>query len=222
MTQYVEAFAGSGNSVIYVDENGHHVRYFEGSRTWRNNNPGNLRPGSVSRRNGQIGVAGRFAVFPDYAAGHRAHLDLLLNVYGSKDLSGLIKAYAPSSENDSKKYLRFLRKNTGVIDKRKIRDFNKLEFEKLWRAIEKYEGNEPGTIQVLPLKRKITGIKKDRNGRIQKYFVEELGWLSKRSAVCLAIKGEIDAVVVQKGGVKFLRSRPDFSSSNNFSKMSDS
>jgi hypothetical protein len=62
VTRFVEAFAEQGTSVIYVDENGYHVLYSQGDRTWRNSNPGNLRPGTISRRNGQIGVAGRFAV----------------------------------------------------------------------------------------------------------------------------------------------------------------
>ena len=65
MTRFVKAFAGPGTSVIYVDDNGSHVIYSDGSRTWRNNNPGNLLTGTVSRRNGQIGVAGLFAVFPE-------------------------------------------------------------------------------------------------------------------------------------------------------------
>jgi hypothetical protein len=128
MTRFVEAFAGPGTSVIYVDEHGNHVLYSDGTRTLRNNNPGNLRPGTVSRRNGQIGIAGRFAVFPDYEAGHAAHIDLLINVYGNRDLAGLIKAYAPHSAIDSKKYLRYLRKHTGVKDNRKVQDFTKSEF----------------------------------------------------------------------------------------------
>ncbi len=221
MTRFIEAFAGPGTSVTYIDENGFYSLYSEGSRNWRNNNPGNLRPGSVSRRNGQIGVAGKFAVFPDLEAGRAAHVDLLLNVYGNKDLTGLIKAYAPSSENDTKKYLRFLRKHTGVSDSRKIKEFTKAEFKKLWQAMEKYEGFEEGKIQVLPLKKKITAIQKDKSGRIQKYFVQELGWLSKSRAVQLTLQGEIDAVVVRRNGGKFLRSRPDASPGNNLSNMAE-
>jgi hypothetical protein len=221
MTRFIQAFAGPGSAVTYLDENGHSTVYSKGTRTWRNNNPGNLRSGSVSKRNGQIGVAGRFAVFPDYDAGHAAHLDLLLNVYGDRDLSGLIKAYAPSSENDTKKYLIFLRKKTGVLDNRKIRNFSRSEFEKLWRAMEQYEGRKIGTIQVLPVKRKITGIKKDKNGRIQEFYVKKFGWLSKHRAIQLALKGEIDVVVVHRGGQKYLRSRPDGTSDNNLSNMSE-
>lgn len=219
MTRFVEAFSGPGASVTYVDENGFHVLYSGGTRTWRNNNPGNLRPGSVSRRNGQIGAAGRFAVFPNYETGHAAHVDLLLNVYGNRDLEGLIKAYAPHSENNSKKYLRFLRRHTGVKDNRKIQNFTNPEFEKLWRAMEKYEGNKAGKIQVLPIKKKITGVQKDKSGRVLKYFVKEIGWLTNRRAIQLAERGEIDAVVVHRGEKKFLRSRPDASPENNLSNL---
>lgn len=202
-----------------MDENGYQVLYSGGSRNWRNNNPGNLRPGSVSKRNGQIGVAGRFAIFPDYESGHAAHIDLLLNVYGKKDLSGLIKAYAPSSENDTKKYLRHLRRYSGVNDNRKIEDFTKLEFEKLWRAMEKYEGSKEGEIQVLPLKKKITAIQKDKSGRIQKYYISEFGWITKNRGIQLCQRGELDAVLVRRNGTKFLRSRPDTLSENNLSNM---
>ena len=40
-----------------------------GSRAWRNNNPGNLRPGDFSTRHGAIGDNNHFAVFPDAAYG---------------------------------------------------------------------------------------------------------------------------------------------------------
>ena len=220
MTKFIEAFAGDRAAVIYIDENGNHIIYSGGTRTWRNNNPGNLRPGTISRRNSQIGVAGGFAIFPNYKAGHAALVDLLINVYGNRDLVALIKAYAPNSENDSRKYLRYLRKKTGVKDGRKIKEFSKSEFEQLWRAIEKYEGFVTGIIQVLPLKRKITGIQKDKRGRIHKYFVQELGWLTKSRAIQLTLRGEIDAVVVKRGTSMYLRSRPDGSRGNNFSDMS--
>ena len=183
----IEAYSGPGLSLTYIDENGFYSLYSGGSRNWRNNNPGNLRPGTVSRRNGQIRVAGNFAVFPDSKTGQAAHVDLLLNVYGNRDLAGLIKAYAPSSENDTKKYLRFLRKHTGVIDNRKIKDFTKAEFKKLWQAMRNYEGFNEGTIQVLPLKKKITAIQKDRTGKIQKIFCTK-PWMASEE-VC----GEISS-----------------------------
>ena len=222
MTRYVKVIDGPGTSVTYIDENGYHVIYSSGARAWRNNNPGNLREGVVSKRNAQIGQAGGFAVFSDYKTGHAAHVDLLTNVYGDKDLAGLIEKYAPSSENNTKKYLKFLRQETGVHDKRKIKDFTKSEFEKLWRAMEEHEGKKEGKIQVLPLKMKITGVQKNKQGCIQKYYVEELGWLTKNRAIQMASRGELDVVVVSRGGNKFLRTRPDASSENNLSEMAKS
>ena len=68
MTRYVKVIDGPGTSVTYIDENGYHVIYSSGARAWRNNNPGNLREGVVSKRNAQI-----------------------TNVYGDKDLAGLIE-----------------------------------------------------------------------------------------------------------------------------------
>ncbi len=81
------------NSVIYYDEEGNKlIRYwksYEGqpagqasTRSWRNNNPGNLSMGAFAKKNGAIGGAGRipnnenkdlkFAVFPDYETGRKA------------------------------------------------------------------------------------------------------------------------------------------------------
>lgn len=74
MMRLIEAYSGPGLSVAYIDENGFYSLYSGGSRNWRNNNPGNFRPGTVSRRNGQIGVAGNFAVFPDSKTGQAAHV----------------------------------------------------------------------------------------------------------------------------------------------------
>jgi len=69
MSRFVKAIPGPKNSVIYIDESGQQSQFSGGTRTWRNQNPGNLVPGGVSRRNNQIGKAGGFAVFPDYQTG---------------------------------------------------------------------------------------------------------------------------------------------------------
>jgi hypothetical protein len=69
MAKYIKAEAGPGNSVIYTDTSGKQWQFEGGNRPWRNQNPGNLVPGKVSKRNGAIGKAGGFAVFPDYETG---------------------------------------------------------------------------------------------------------------------------------------------------------
>ena len=66
----------------------------------------------------------------------------------------------------------------------------------------------------------VTNVKRNEKGRIVGYYIENYGWLSKKQAIKLAMKGEIDNVVIVNGksGV-YLRSRPDSTSKNNFSKM---
>ena len=90
MNRFVRAEEGDSNSVIYYDEDGNKLvrcwKSYEGqpvdeasTRSWRNNNSGNLVMGPFSRRNGAIGQAGKvpnkknldlkYAVFPDYVTG---------------------------------------------------------------------------------------------------------------------------------------------------------
>ncbi len=64
---YISAKQASKNTVIYTNSLGKRFRFSGGTWTWRNQNPGNLRTGYVSRRYNQIGKAGGFAVFPDSA-----------------------------------------------------------------------------------------------------------------------------------------------------------
>src|ERR1035441_2846701 len=149
MPKYVKARSGPKNSVIYTDEDGNEWIFEGGNIPWRNQNPGDLKPGKVSGRNGAIGSASGFAVFPDYNAGHAALLDLLKSVYGSRDIPDLMKAFAPKYENKTEAYIKFVQKWTGVRGDKKIKDFTQSEFEKLWRAIEQMEGwgKKTGTIR---------------------------------------------------------------------------
>ncbi|MBC7386299.1 MAG: hypothetical protein H7301_09095 [Cryobacterium sp.] len=88
---FVKAEAGPYNSVIFYDSSGKRYLARNGSRNYRNNNPGNLVPGELSKRNGQIGVAGKFAVFPDFEVGKRAMADSLRTVYGGRSLKEMIE-----------------------------------------------------------------------------------------------------------------------------------
>lgn len=103
MARFVRADAGPEHGVIYTDDTGKRFHFAGGARSWRNHNPGNLVPGEVSKRNGQIGTAGGFAVFPDEESGHRALLDSLKNKHGNKDLRQMIRVYAPKHENKTEK-----------------------------------------------------------------------------------------------------------------------
>ncbi|MGK5094695.1 DUF3892 domain-containing protein [Deltaproteobacteria bacterium TL4] len=69
----------------------------------------------------------------------------------------------------------------------------------------------------------VTDAEKGKTGAIERYFVEEMGWLSKSKAVDLAEQGQIDNVVVHpSNGQPYLRSRPDNKKSNNFKEMAKS
>ena len=110
MPRYDKAVPGTDNSVIYTSDDGKRFVFSGGSRAWRNQNPGNLVSGAVSKRNGAIGKAGGFAIFPSYELGHAALIDSLKNVHGNKSLKERIRVYAPKHENRTNRYLQFLRK----------------------------------------------------------------------------------------------------------------
>ena len=49
---------------VYLDAKGHETLRSGGSRSWRNNNPGNIRRGDFAINVGAIGDDGAFAFFP--------------------------------------------------------------------------------------------------------------------------------------------------------------
>lgn len=97
---------GSGNVRTYTTQGGGNFRKVGGSRSWRNNNPGNIEYGDFARRYGAIGTDGRFAIFPDEATGQRARAALIFNgdKYRNLTLTQAIERYAPSSENHTTAY----------------------------------------------------------------------------------------------------------------------
>ena len=112
--------------------------WYPGSRSWRNNNPGNLRAGV-----GMTGMDGGFAVFPDVATGKQAlihQLTIIANgtsiVYnaraedlglvncGELSILQMCEVYAPSSDNNSpRQYAEFLSKKVGVPVEYKLKQF---------------------------------------------------------------------------------------------------
>ena len=122
----------------------------------------------------------------------------------------MIHGYAPKHENKTSRYLRFLQQKTEVKNEKKIKDFTTEQFEKLWKAIERYEGNKEGTISELPTKKQIDAVRKNKKGTIVAYRVAGIGWITKTEAIKMARKGKIDAVVAtSRSGNAFLRTRPD-------------
>jgi hypothetical protein len=123
--------------------------------------------------------------------------------------------FAPPFQNNTKKYIQSIKKNTGVDEKVLIKKYSKLQFEKLWKSIELIESWKIGTIKEVSKTGEITKVKKDKKGKILSYLVDGRGWLSKQEAIQLTLQKKIDAVVVSRNGTKFLRSRPNKIASDN-------
>jgi hypothetical protein len=73
--------------------------WYPGSLSYRNNNPGNLRPGSLAV--GATGSNGGYAVFPDYNTGWNALLGLIQSsTYYGDTLTQFFQTYAPAADNN--------------------------------------------------------------------------------------------------------------------------
>lgn len=141
--------AGAGYTEI-VDETGKHVRR-EGTRAWRNNNPGNIEAGDYANSLGAVGSDGRFAVFPSYDAGRKAKEKLLFEGknYKDKTLKEAIYRYAPPSENNSEMYAQKVAAAAGVDINTPVSNFTPAQRQKALTAMEQVEGFRVGKETVI-------------------------------------------------------------------------
>jgi hypothetical protein len=88
--------------------------YPTGSLSYRNNNPGNLRPGSLAV--GATGSNGGYAVFPNYQTGLNALVGLIQSpAYWNLTLTQFFAQYAPASDgNNPGSYAATVAANLGV------------------------------------------------------------------------------------------------------------
>lgn len=86
-----------------------------GSRSYKNNNPGNIEFGDFAKQNGSTHGDPRFAIFPDATTGFNALMNLIRR-YASEGhtITTMMNKYAPPSENDTKKYIQTLASRLGV------------------------------------------------------------------------------------------------------------
>lgn len=117
----------------------------KGSLSWRNNNPGNLRFGAFAMRHGATHESDGFAVFPNYEAGFAALCALLrCNSYCNLTLWNAMHRYAPTSENHTENYIKFIEREIGVTRDMTLKD---IPTDRLARAIQKFEGWIVGDIK---------------------------------------------------------------------------
>lgn len=138
------ADAGKGYTVL-IGPDGQAVRR-EGTRAWRNNNPGNIEYGPFAQAHGAIGTDGRFAVFPSYDAGRAAKASLLWNSGGYRNLTigQAISRYAPSFENDTGAYTRAVTKSIGATSDTPMSALTPQQRSLMLTAMERVEGFRPG------------------------------------------------------------------------------
>lgn len=137
----------SGKDVIYDYGNGNRQIRRDGTRSWRNNNPGNLRYSEFSRRAGAIASAGGFAVFPDEETGMAAIRSLLrTQTYQKLTVAQAISRYAPPSENNTAKYNKRISELTGMDTNLRVADLSDAQIARMASAIREIEGWRVGTI----------------------------------------------------------------------------
>lgn len=141
-TQVLEA--GRGFTTVR-DASGRALRR-EGTRAWRNNNPGNIEYGSFAKSHGAVGTDGRFAVFPSYEAGRKAKEALLFESkgYRGKTLRQAINRYAPPVENDTGAYVAAVARGAGVAPDTPLSAMTAKQRQLMLDAMERVEGFRPG------------------------------------------------------------------------------
>lgn len=207
MPNFIRAIPGLYKSVIYTDDTGKSFRFSGGTRAWRYHNPGNIRPSKTKKRDGQIGIVNNFVVFSSNELGRLGLIEVIKIKYSNSSISQMMEKFAPRTENDTDKYIRFLRKKTRITDKRKIKDLTAEELELLVKSIEQFEGYKAGTITEVY---QITKVRKDKKGKkISTYYTEPKEWLAKNECLDLARQGKVELeICIAKSKTSYLRTPP--------------
>ncbi len=131
---------------IYYYKDGSYLTKENGTVAWRNNNEGNLRPGSLS--SSRIGVDKKnFAVFATPEDGRNAKKYLLFSSSSYKDLTlnDAIKKYAPTSDNNNPdSYANFIMRN-GKVENKVMCKYSSDEQDRIMSAMKIQEGYKAGT-----------------------------------------------------------------------------
>jgi hypothetical protein len=143
----IAAVIESGPGYLVVQRPDGTRQRLQGSRNWRNNNPGNIEAGAYARSMGAIGSDGRFAIFPTYAAGRAAKEALIFEGgnYKNLTLSQTISRYAPPSENDTAWYQRTVLSAVSGVDQ-PMNQYTPSQRDRILSAMERVEGFKPGTV----------------------------------------------------------------------------
>lgn len=143
---WIEQPCPSQTKRTYYYDNGTYLTKEGGTVAWRNNNEGNLRPGSLSSN--RIGVDKKnFAVFATPEDGHTAKKYLLFSSSKYKDLTlkQAIAKYAPASDNNNPtQYANYIM-TSGNIGEKVMSAYSADEQNKIMSAMKVQEGYKIGT-----------------------------------------------------------------------------
>jgi hypothetical protein len=121
-----------------------------GTLSWRDNNPGNMRPGSFTSTAGAIGENrnqnGRYAIFPDGSTGGQAMRNRLTSPdWAEKTLQDAINTWAPAGDgNDSGRYGAFVSRAANVPLDTRLDSLSADQLDNVTDAMKRYEGWRPG------------------------------------------------------------------------------
>ena len=144
-SDFIKARKIAAKSILYIDREGREIVKEAGSRSWRNNNPGNIRKGNFAIVNGAIGDDGAFAIFPDVQTGLDAIVTLLRSKsYVDLSLKDAVFRYAPPNENNSDQYAASLESGTGIALNIVLSTLSINDIRKVAKVIQKIEGWHEG------------------------------------------------------------------------------
>lgn len=146
ITKIIET--GSGYSILEID--GIKTKLSNGTLSWRNNNPGNIKFGPFARAQGAIGEGHNdMAIFPTYEIGRKAQKTLLFgpeSEYTDLTLIDAIKRYAPASDgNNPKEYANFVSKKAGIEKTTRLGKLSNAQQEKMMSVMFEMEGFKEGS-----------------------------------------------------------------------------
>jgi len=138
---------------LYYRQDGTVLTKEGGSVSWRNNNEGNLRPGSLSSN--RIGVDKKnFAIFATPEEGREAKKNLLFNSSSYKDLTlrDAIKKYAPASDNNNPTQYANTILNRGKLENKVMSKYTDEEREMIMSIMKTVEGYRVGNETITKFK----------------------------------------------------------------------
>ena len=156
MTRFIKATYHANIKVAeFIAEDGRHLLRSGGSLPWRINNGGDLaspvedgKPAPKKTRN-YIGFAQvprksggdfHFFIFPDYETGRAELCASLRRKHRDRSIPEVVEKYAPSEDNNTRKYITDLLALTGIPATKKVKDFSDSELSAMADGIERLEG----------------------------------------------------------------------------------